>query len=92
MPDVLKIAQERRAALLKEVSALDRFIEMAHSLLASASAANAGGSVQTKPVGGLKPTPVANQSATVKPLPTSQTETFLQSRNVSVAKQAAQQS
>ena len=92
MPDVLKIAQERRAALLKEVSALDRFIEMAHSLLANASAAEMNGSAKTKPAGSLKPTPVANQSAGLKPMPTSQTETFLQSRDVSITKKAVQSS
>lgn len=37
MPDVLKIAIERREVLLKEISALDRFIVTAHDLLAQAA-------------------------------------------------------
>ncbi|MEL7469118.1 MAG: hypothetical protein AAFN27_11735 [Pseudomonadota bacterium] len=37
MPDVLKIAIARREILLKEISALDRFIVTAHDLLAQAA-------------------------------------------------------
>ena len=76
MPDVLKIAQDRRASLLKEVAALDRFIEMAHALLAGA-AANDSTTGSAKPAATLKPAPIPTAS-TMKPAPGSQTEAFLQ--------------
>ena len=86
MPDVLKIATERRAALLKEIAALDRFIETAHSLLA-AHAAKEGSAVTTlNSSGKLKPTPAATPSA-AKPAD-SETEAFLKARDVQVARTA----
>ncbi|MEM9062133.1 MAG: hypothetical protein AAGD13_16870 [Pseudomonadota bacterium] len=56
--DVIRVAEERRAALLEEIALLDRFIEMGNALLASAatskqktSAAVNSGEADKTPVG-----------------------------------------
>lgn len=61
MPDVLKIAMERREALVKEVKALDKFIGMANELLARAG--DKGAPAPSKPKTTLKPAPLPPRAA-----------------------------
>ena len=88
MPDVLKIAKERRAALLKEVSALDRFIETANALLASVSNEKAEATGKPRLHEPLKPTPVAPRTSSSAP-PNSETEAFLRARGAKVQNDGA---
>ena len=94
MPDVLKIAIERREALLTEIASLDRFIETAHVLLASVEQQPVAHEPPKRPSAvPASPAPQATQAAeTPHPQPapqpkpasagTSQTEAFLRSLKV----------
>lgn len=91
MPDVLKIAIERREALLTEIASLDRFIETAHALLASVEQQPVAHEPPKRP--SAVPAPEATRAVeTPQPQPapqpksastgTSQTEAFLRSLKV----------
>lgn len=81
MPDVLKIAIERRETLMKEVAALNRFITTANELLAQASVKAAPAQ---KPRVALKPAPLPGTSKDAAQQAGSQTEAFLKARQATI--------
>lgn len=103
MTDVLKIAVERREALLKEIAALDRFVETAHALISLAASNQSRQAEAPQPASALEPAEPAEASETKPeesivqmdpvraPEATSRTEAFLRNLNAFPGKQEAQE-
>lgn len=92
MPDVLKIAMERREALLKEAATLERFINMANELLAQAGT---DPSRTSMPRSTLQPAPVPAKSVSLRQShgpatsASSKTEAFLKSHQITAQTSSA---